>query len=102
MAQEILGEAGLHFDELNKLRVLDPEVAQQTVELKEECRVFVDSKCSPSAEPIRLGGQVRQCAGPPCRDSAPPVAYEAGPIGGEIQFFFIRRVPPHFPIITEV
>ncbi|XP_020666376.1 intraflagellar transport protein 20 homolog [Pogona vitticeps] len=42
MAQEILGEAGLHFDELNKLRVLDPEVAQQTVELKEECRVFVD------------------------------------------------------------
>ncbi|KAJ7309052.1 hypothetical protein JRQ81_008343 [Phrynocephalus forsythii] len=42
MAQNILGEAGLHFDELNKLRVLDPEVAQQTVELKEECKVFVD------------------------------------------------------------
>ncbi|XP_059829467.1 intraflagellar transport protein 20 homolog isoform X2 [Hypanus sabinus] len=39
---EALGEAGLHFDELNKLRVLDPEVAQSTVELKEECRDFVE------------------------------------------------------------
>lgn len=46
MAKDILGEAGLHFDELNKLRVLDPEVAQQTTELKEECRLFVDSKSS--------------------------------------------------------
>lgn len=44
MAKDILGEAGLHFDELNKLRVLDPEVTQQTVELKEECKEFVDSE----------------------------------------------------------
>ncbi|EQB78377.1 intraflagellar transport protein 20 isoform 3-like protein [Camelus ferus] len=42
MAKDILGEARLHFDELNKLRVLDPEVTQQTVELKEECKDFVD------------------------------------------------------------
>uniref|UniRef100_A0A670JWR7 Intraflagellar transport 20 n=1 Tax=Podarcis muralis TaxID=64176 RepID=A0A670JWR7_PODMU len=42
MAKDILGEAGFHFDELNKLRVLDPEVSQQTTELKEECKVFVD------------------------------------------------------------
>nr|XP_040125101.1 intraflagellar transport protein 20 homolog isoform X1 [Ictidomys tridecemlineatus]XP_040125102.1 intraflagellar transport protein 20 homolog isoform X1 [Ictidomys tridecemlineatus]XP_040125103.1 intraflagellar transport protein 20 homolog isoform X1 [Ictidomys tridecemlineatus]XP_040125104.1 intraflagellar transport protein 20 homolog isoform X1 [Ictidomys tridecemlineatus] len=42
MAKDILGEAGLHFDELNKLRVLDPEVTQQTIELKEECKEFVD------------------------------------------------------------
>ncbi|XP_019502576.1 PREDICTED: intraflagellar transport protein 20 homolog isoform X1 [Hipposideros armiger] len=42
MAKDILGEAGLHFDELNKLRVLDPEVTQQTTELKEECKDFVD------------------------------------------------------------
>lgn len=45
MAKDILGEAGLHFDELNKLRVLDPEVTQQTTELKEECKDFVDSEC---------------------------------------------------------
>lgn len=45
MAKDILGEAGLHFDELNKLRVLDPEVTQQTIELKEECKEFVDSEC---------------------------------------------------------
>jgi hypothetical protein len=44
MAKDILGEAGLHFDELNKLRVLDPEVTQQTIELKEECKDFVDSE----------------------------------------------------------
>ncbi|NP_001279767.1 intraflagellar transport protein 20 homolog [Callorhinchus milii] len=37
-----LGEAGLHFDELNKLRVLDPEIAHNTTELKEECKEFVE------------------------------------------------------------
>ncbi|XP_074830914.1 intraflagellar transport protein 20 homolog isoform X2 [Natator depressus] len=42
MAKGILGDASLHFDELNKLRILDPEVAQQTIELKEECKAFVD------------------------------------------------------------
>lgn len=44
MADEALARAGLHFDELNKIRVLEPDVAQQTVELKEECKEFVDSK----------------------------------------------------------
>ena len=43
MADEALERAGLHFDELNKIRVLEPEVAQQTNELKEECKEFVDS-----------------------------------------------------------
>ncbi|XP_061188630.1 intraflagellar transport protein 20 homolog [Saccostrea echinata] len=42
MADEALARAGLHFDELNKIRVLEPDVAQQTVELKEECKEFVD------------------------------------------------------------
>ncbi|XP_050765186.1 intraflagellar transport protein 20 homolog isoform X1 [Gymnogyps californianus] len=42
MAQAALGAAGLHFDELNKLRVLDPEVAQQTAQLREECGAFLD------------------------------------------------------------
>uniref|UniRef100_A0AC11CK77 Intraflagellar transport 20 n=1 Tax=Ovis aries TaxID=9940 RepID=A0AC11CK77_SHEEP len=62
MAKDILAEAGLHFDELNKLRVLDPEVTQQTIELKEECKDFVDSEC-------RLGGHgaTQLCALPPSR-----------------------------------
>lgn len=38
------GPAGFHFDELNKVRVLEPEISQQTSELKEECKEFVDSK----------------------------------------------------------
>ncbi|XP_069800822.1 intraflagellar transport protein 20 homolog [Dendropsophus ebraccatus] len=42
MAKDTLSEAGLHFDELNKLRILDPDVSQQTTELKEECREFVE------------------------------------------------------------
>ncbi|XP_053313134.1 intraflagellar transport protein 20 homolog [Spea bombifrons] len=42
MATDTLSEAGLHFDDLNKLRILDPEVLQQTTELKDECRDFVD------------------------------------------------------------
>ena len=43
MADEALAKAGLHFDELNKIRVLDPEVATQTNELKDECKDFLDS-----------------------------------------------------------
>ncbi|OWF55335.1 intraflagellar transport protein 20 homolog [Mizuhopecten yessoensis] len=42
MADEALARAGLHFDELNKIRVLEPETQQQTLELKEECKDFVD------------------------------------------------------------
>lgn len=47
MAKDPLAEAGLHFDELNKLRILEPEVDQKTTELKEECEDFVDSKSIP-------------------------------------------------------
>ncbi|KAF7700008.1 intraflagellar transport protein 20-like [Silurus meridionalis] len=42
MATDPLVDAGLHFDELNKLRVLDPDVSQKTTELKEECKDFVE------------------------------------------------------------
>lgn len=42
MAKDSLSDAGFHFDELNKLRILDPDVSQQTTELKEECREFVE------------------------------------------------------------
>ena len=35
---------GFHVDELSKIRVLEPEVYQQTQELKEECKDFVDSE----------------------------------------------------------
>ncbi|KAI1903648.1 hypothetical protein AGOR_G00029360 [Albula goreensis] len=42
MAKDPLADAGLHFDDLNKLRVLDPDVSQKTTELKEECKEFVE------------------------------------------------------------
>ncbi|XP_053729128.1 intraflagellar transport protein 20 homolog [Synchiropus splendidus] len=42
MADDRLAEAGFYFDEVNKLRALDPEVSQKTSELKEECKEFVD------------------------------------------------------------
>lgn len=44
MAKDPLAEAGFYFDELNKLRVLEPDVSQKTSELKEECKEFVDSE----------------------------------------------------------
>lgn len=44
MAEEALSNAGLYLDELNKIRLLEPESAQQTIELKDECKDFVDSK----------------------------------------------------------
>ena len=44
MADDALAKAGLHFDELNKIRVLEPEIQQETQELKEGCKEFVDSE----------------------------------------------------------
>ncbi|XP_061926379.1 intraflagellar transport protein 20 homolog A-like [Entelurus aequoreus] len=41
MAQELIKEEGIFFDDLNKLRALDPDVSQNTSELKEECKEFV-------------------------------------------------------------
>ena len=32
----------IFFDEMSKVRVLEPEVSQQTQELKSECKDFVD------------------------------------------------------------
>lgn len=43
MAKDPLAEASFYF-ELNRLRVLEPEVSQKTLELREECKEFVDSK----------------------------------------------------------
>ena len=42
LVKDMQGEAGLHLDEMNKLGALDPEVIQQTVELKEECKDYGD------------------------------------------------------------
>ena len=56
MADEVMGKHGLHFDELNKIRVLQPEVAQETSELKEECKDFVDSKFSFISRSILIEG----------------------------------------------
>lgn len=44
MAEEALANAGLFLDDLNKIRLLEPEISQQTIELKDECKDFVDSK----------------------------------------------------------
>ena len=37
---------GFYYDELSKIRALDPEIAGRTQELKDECREFVDSESS--------------------------------------------------------
>ena len=42
--EDPLLKAGLHFDDLHKLRILDPEIAQQTTQLKDECGEFMESK----------------------------------------------------------
>ena len=35
---------GFYFDELSKVRVIEPDTAEQTQELKDECKEFVDSE----------------------------------------------------------
>lgn len=44
MAKDPLAEAGLYFDEVSGLQILDPEVRQKSLELKEECKIFIDGK----------------------------------------------------------
>ena len=44
MASESLTKTGLFFDELNKIRVWEPDAAQRTNDLKDECKDFVDRK----------------------------------------------------------
>jgi len=44
MAENVIGNAGLYFDELNKIRVLEPELALQTNDLKDECKDFLESE----------------------------------------------------------
>ena len=44
MAEDAIGKAGLYFDELNKIRVLEPETAVQTNDLKDACKDFLESK----------------------------------------------------------
>uniref|UniRef100_A0A147BHC0 Putative intraflagellar transport protein n=2 Tax=Ixodes ricinus TaxID=34613 RepID=A0A147BHC0_IXORI len=42
MANEVLAKAGLYVDELNKIRIADPNITRQTQELKDDCHKFVD------------------------------------------------------------
>jgi len=44
MAEDAIGKAGLYFDELNKIRVLEPETAVQTNDLKDACKDFIESE----------------------------------------------------------
>lgn len=39
-----LAKYGLYIDDLFKIRILEPDVANQTVKLKDECHNFVSSK----------------------------------------------------------
>lgn len=43
MANEVLARSGLFFDDLNKIRVINPQAAQTSGELKEEVGEFVTS-----------------------------------------------------------
>ncbi|CAH8434464.1 unnamed protein product [Schistosoma rodhaini] len=38
---ELLAQAGLYIDDFYKLRIVDPRVAQETNELKEECEKYL-------------------------------------------------------------
>ena len=39
-----LAKYGIYIDDLSKIRVLEPEVANQTNKLKEECQNFISSE----------------------------------------------------------
>ena len=41
---DLLANQGIFFDEVDKVCILEPEVAKQTNDLKEECQIYVESK----------------------------------------------------------
>lgn len=41
---DLLMKSGIYFDEVDKVCILDPEVAKQTSDLKDECKIYVDSE----------------------------------------------------------
>lgn len=44
MTKEI-SENGLYFDEVDKICILEPEVYKQTNDLKDQCNIYLESKC---------------------------------------------------------
>lgn len=40
---ETFARTGLFFDELNKIRVVEPDISTETEELQSECKEFVES-----------------------------------------------------------
>lgn len=40
---EILKNLDIYFDEVDKVRIVDPEVSQKTNDLKDECKIYVES-----------------------------------------------------------
>lgn len=47
MSSESLEKLGLFFDDLNRIRVWEPEAAERTNDLKDECKEFVSSEFKP-------------------------------------------------------
>ncbi|KAK8785142.1 hypothetical protein V5799_008493 [Amblyomma americanum] len=42
MANEVFLRAGIYVDELNKIRIADPDATRQTQELKDDCHKFIE------------------------------------------------------------
>lgn len=42
----VLKNLDIYFDELDKVRIVDPEVSQKTNDLKDECKIYVESTYS--------------------------------------------------------
>lgn len=41
---DTLSKYGIFFNEVDKICILEPQVAKQTNDLKEECQMYVESK----------------------------------------------------------
>ena len=44
MAEDILQKSGLYFDDLNKMRLLQPQTYSESCKLRDECQDFVNSE----------------------------------------------------------
>lgn len=42
MSDELI-KAGIFFDEVDKVRILDPIASKQTNDLKDECKIYIES-----------------------------------------------------------
>uniref|UniRef100_A0A0N5AY51 Mediator of RNA polymerase II transcription subunit 21 n=1 Tax=Syphacia muris TaxID=451379 RepID=A0A0N5AY51_9BILA len=62
MSEEILSQVGLHIDVFNKLRLIQPDLADSSTQLNDEIKSFSETISAFQKEAIKTIGTLTECA----------------------------------------